>query len=69
MEEEVNSLSLEEEAALEMVKAQRAEIDARQAERERHQAVLRIEKLKRSKVYAEVRKKKMMDLANKQGTD
>ncbi|KAK1392142.1 hypothetical protein POM88_011198 [Heracleum sosnowskyi] len=41
MEEEANSLSLEEEAALEMVKTQRAEIDARQAERERHQAVLR----------------------------
>ncbi|KAK1396440.1 hypothetical protein POM88_006303 [Heracleum sosnowskyi] len=41
MEEEANSLSLEEEATLEMVKAQRAEIDARQAERERHQAVLR----------------------------
>ncbi|KAK1383238.1 hypothetical protein POM88_020973 [Heracleum sosnowskyi] len=69
MEEEANSLSLEEEASLEMVKAQRAAIDARQAERERLQAVIRSEKLKRLKVYAEERKKKMMDLAKKQGID
>ncbi|KAK1388463.1 hypothetical protein POM88_016641 [Heracleum sosnowskyi] len=69
MEEEANYLSLEEKVALEIVKAERAERDARQAERERHQAVLRSEKLKRFKVYAEVRKKKMMDLAKKQGID
>ncbi|KAK1351402.1 hypothetical protein POM88_054375 [Heracleum sosnowskyi] len=69
MEEEANPLSQEEEAALEAVRAQRAAIDARHAERERHQAVLRIEKLKRSKVQAEVRKKKMMDLASKHGSE
>ncbi|KAK1351903.1 hypothetical protein POM88_053908 [Heracleum sosnowskyi] len=69
MEEEANPLSQEEEAALEAVRAQRAAIDARHAEKERHQAVLRIEKLKRSKVQAEVRKKKMMDLASKHGSE
>ncbi|KAK1401133.1 hypothetical protein POM88_000738 [Heracleum sosnowskyi] len=66
MEEQENSLSLEQEAALEILKAER---DARQAEKERHQVVLRSEKLKRFKVYAEVRKKKMMDLSKKQGID
>ncbi|KAK1356869.1 hypothetical protein POM88_050125 [Heracleum sosnowskyi] len=66
MEVEANSLSLEEQAALEMVKANRAALDVRQAERERQQVVLRSEKLKIFKVYAEVRKKKMMDLAQKQ---
>ncbi|KAK1405665.1 hypothetical protein POM88_005270 [Heracleum sosnowskyi] len=69
MEEEANSLSLEEQAALEMVKADRAAIDARKAKREIQQAVLRSEKLKRFNVYAEVRKKKMMDLAHKEGID
>ncbi|KAK1404248.1 hypothetical protein POM88_003853 [Heracleum sosnowskyi] len=69
MEEEANPLSQEEEAALEAIRAQRAAIDARHAEKERHQAVLRIEKLKRSKVQAEVRKKKMMDLASKHGSE
>ncbi|KAK1403404.1 hypothetical protein POM88_003009 [Heracleum sosnowskyi] len=54
MEEEANPLSQEEKAALEAIRAQRAAKDATQAEKERHQAVLWIEKLKRSKVQAEV---------------
>ncbi|KAK1392060.1 hypothetical protein POM88_011116 [Heracleum sosnowskyi] len=69
MEEESNSLSPEEEAALEAIRAQRAAIDARQAEKEKQQAILRSEKLKRMKVYNEVRKKKMIDLAKKDGTE
>jgi hypothetical protein len=69
MEEEANSLSPEEEAALEAVRAQRAAVDARQAEKEKQQAILRSEKLKRFKVYNEVRKKKMIDLAKKDGTE
>ncbi|KAK1394001.1 hypothetical protein POM88_013057 [Heracleum sosnowskyi] len=69
MEEEANSLSPEEEAALEAIRAQRAAIDARQAEKEKQQAILRSEKQKRFKVYNEVRKKKMIDLAKKDGTE
>ncbi|KAK1361727.1 hypothetical protein POM88_046201 [Heracleum sosnowskyi] len=67
--EEANSLSPEEEAALEAVRAQRAVVDARQAEKEKQQAILRSKKLKRIKVYNEVRKKKMIDLEKKDGTE
>jgi hypothetical protein len=67
--EEANPLSQEEEAALEAVRAQRAAVDARQAEKEKQQAILRSEKLKRIKVYNEVRRKKLMDLAKKDGTE
>ncbi|KAK1366278.1 hypothetical protein POM88_041839 [Heracleum sosnowskyi] len=67
--EEANPLSLEQEATLERLKAEKAERDARQAEKETHQAVLRSEKLKRFKMYNEARKKKMIDLAQKQGKD
>ncbi|KAK1361475.1 hypothetical protein POM88_045949 [Heracleum sosnowskyi] len=69
MEEEANSLSPEEEAALDAIRAQRAAIDARQAEKEKQQAILRSEILKRFKVYNEVRKKRMIDLAKKDGTE
>ena len=67
--EEANPLSQEEEAALEAVRAQRAAVDARQAKKETQQAILRSEKLKRVKVYNEVRKKKLIDLAKKDGTE
>ncbi|KAK1361009.1 hypothetical protein POM88_045483 [Heracleum sosnowskyi] len=65
--EEANSLSMEQEAALERLKAEKAERDTRQAEKETHQAILRSEKLKRFKMYSEIRKKKLIDLAQKQG--
>ena len=51
------------------MKAEKAERDARQAEKETHQAVLRSEKLKRFKMYNEARKKKMIDLAQKHGKE
>ncbi|KAK1394401.1 hypothetical protein POM88_013457 [Heracleum sosnowskyi] len=67
--EEANPLTTEQEAALERLKAEKAERDARQAEKETHKAIQRIEKLKRFKMYNEVRKKKMIDLAQKHGKE
>ncbi|KAK1384174.1 hypothetical protein POM88_021909 [Heracleum sosnowskyi] len=67
--EEANPLATKQEAALERLKAEKAKRDARQAEKKTHQAVLRSEKMKRFKMYNEARKKKMIDLAQKQGKD
>ncbi|KAK1358200.1 hypothetical protein POM88_051456 [Heracleum sosnowskyi] len=66
---EANPLTIEQEAALERLKAERAEREARQAEKEKHQTILRSEKLKRFKMYNEIRKKKLLDLTQKQGKD
>ncbi|KAK1379796.1 hypothetical protein POM88_026540 [Heracleum sosnowskyi] len=67
--EEANPLSTEQEAALERLKAEKAERDARQSEKETHQAIQRSEKLKRFKMYNEIRKKKMIYLAQKHGKE